>query len=81
MKFLMDETGTVAINTAFVSNIDIKQESFPTRVEVSVNFSRDSTIRRVTLKTFKSDDKDKNLTAAKKYFVELVDKLNSGGNL
>ena len=76
MKFLMDETGTVAVNTAFVSEIHINEETLRVRV-----IAYDSDYNEFTLQKFDSDDKDKNLIAAKKYFVELVDKLNSGGNL
>ncbi len=76
MKFLMDETGTVAVNTAFVREIHINEETLRVRV-----IAYDSDYNEFTLQKFDSDDKDKNLIAAKKYFVELVDKLNSGGNL
>ena len=77
MKFLMDETGERAFNTAFVKKIylDISGN------EVYVCADFDIYIDRIILKSFDSIDQDKNLTAAKKYLVELIDKLNSGGNL
>ena len=72
MKFLMDETGEMAVNTAFVKKIylDISGN------EVYVCADFDIYIDRIILKSFDSIDQDKNLTAAKKYFVELVNMLN-----
>ena len=95
MKFLMDETGTVAVNTAFVKKIylDIPDEKGTYIIldsgaleeidpnEVSVCASVDDGCGTRILQRFHLNDRDKNLTAAKKYLVELIDKLNSGGNL
>lgn len=41
----------------------------------------DTYLGAIVLKKFYSDDNDKNFKAAKKYFAELIDKLNSGGKI
>ena len=93
MKFLTDYDGTDSINTKFVKRIYIDDDD-PGRVCLIATFDyegdyddyKDPNTDEILygefiLKKFDSNDRDKNLTAAKKYFVELIDKLNSGGKI
>ncbi|MBQ7198727.1 MAG: hypothetical protein IJS29_05640 [Selenomonadaceae bacterium] len=81
----MNETSTVAVNTASIIYIYIEKRYPSVQVVAQCNeeiyYPENGYSAVATLQTFDSDDEDKNMTAAKKYLVELVDKLNSGGNL
>ena len=74
MKFLTNETGTCAINTAFLRSICIRTNG--SRVEIVA--IDEHYCETIPLKTFSSGDRAIDETAAQKYLVELVDKLNDG---
>lgn len=91
MKFLMDYTGTVSVNTQSVQRIYISQDYQPNVYLMALECEQDPSYTDpntgnihydgIILKKFESDDHEKNMTAAKKYLAKLIDKLNSGGNL
>ena len=90
MKFLKDYDGTDSINIKFIKRIYIDDDN-PKRVCLIATFDYvgDYDVYEAPdiakffygefiLKIFNSDDEEYNLTAAKKYFTELIDKLNDG---
>ena len=70
MKFLLDVDGN-AVNLAFIEQI------------YSVGFGVRAKLRNdvISLCVFKGGDQSENRKAAKDFIAELVDQINSGGNL
>ena len=79
MKFILDEMGEEAINSAFVKKLYVNSITYSDGSNIACIMAELSDEEDdVFVKEFDLGDTDENFAAAKKYLAELVESLNGG---